>query len=190
VDLLLRSGEPAEAARVWATHLALDPTEYGKSHWIDNGGFEKDWKGGGFDWNSFITPGVGVAVENAGAHAGGRSLRLDFDSKENLDFHHFFQRTWVRPGKYHLEGWIRTSGFSTDQGVGLRAVEPGHETELNAYTVGITGTAPWTKVSEDFVIAGVAKLIEIQIVRRPSLNFDNHPRGTAWVDDIQVQLAR
>jgi hypothetical protein len=45
-------------------------------------------------------------------------------------------------------------------------------------------------VSEDFAIAGHARLVEIQIVRKPSFSFDNHPRGTAWVDDIQVQPVR
>jgi hypothetical protein len=190
VDLLLRWNAPAEAVEVWANHLAAEGRVYGKSRWVDNGGFERNWEGGGFDWNSVACPGVSVSVDNTGAHSGGRSLRVDFDSKENLDFHHFFQRTWMPPGKYRLDGWIRTSGFTTDQGVGLRAVEPGHESELNTSTTAITGTTSWTHVSEDFVIAGHARLIEIQILRKPSFSFDNHPRGTAWVDDIQVQPAR
>ena len=187
VDMLLRSNAPAEAAGVWANYLTSDRAAYGRSHWIDDSGFERDWEGGGFDWNSLACPGVSASVDNVGAHSGGRSLRLDFDSKENLDFHHFFKRTWIAPGKYRLDGWIRTSGFTTDQGVGLHAVEPGHETEVNASSTAITGTTPWTHVSVDFVIAGAARMIQIQIVRKPSLNFDNHPRGTAWVDDVQVQ---
>lgn len=190
VDLLLRSNAPAEAAEIWAKYLTPDRDSYGKLQWIDNSGFERDWQGGGFDWNSAPCPGVSVSVDNSAAHSGGRSLRLDFDSKENLDFHHFFQRTWIPPGKYRLAGWIRTSGFTTDQGIALRVVEPGHETEVNTSLNSITGTTPWTHVSGDFLIAGHARMIEIQIVRKPSLNFDNHPRGTAWVDDIQVQPVR
>lgn len=184
--LLLRSNAAAEAAEVWATHLAIDGRDYGKSNWIDNGGFEKNWKGGGFDWTSVACPGVSVSADADEPHGGARSLRLDFDSNENLDFHHFFQETWITPGRYRLEGWVRTSGFTTDQGIGLRAFEPGHESELNVFTPAANGTARWTRVAQDFVIAGRPRLIQIQIVRRLSFSFDNHPHGTAWLDDIQV----
>jgi hypothetical protein len=187
-DLLLRSNLPAEAAEVWANHVALDRAEYRKSNWIDNAGFERDWPGGGFDWNSVACPGVKVSADSAVSHSGRRSLRLDVDSSENLDFHHFFQKTWIPPGKYRLEGWVRTRGFSTDQGIGLRAWEPGHESELNTFTQGVTGTREWTRITQDFVVAGHPAMVEIQIVRRSSWEFDNHPRGTAWIDDIRVQF--
>ena len=187
VDVLLRSNETAEAAEVWNRHVAIDPGQYRSSDWIDNGGFEKDWTGGGFDWNSVASPGVNVAADGAVAHDGKRSLRLDINSDENLDFHHFFQRTWMPPGRYRLEGWVRASGFSTDQGIGLRAWEPGHESELNAFTPTVFGTRDWERVAQDFTVAGRARMVEIQVVRRPSLDFDNHPHGTAWIDDIHVR---
>lgn len=186
VDWLLRSNDAAEAAEVWAGHVALDGREYRKSNWIDNGGFERDWLGGGLDWNSAGSPGVKAAADATVAHSGKRSLRLDVKSEENLDFHHFFQRTWMSPGRYRLEAWIRTSGFSTDQGIGLRALDAADESGVNVYTPAITGTQEWTRVTRDFVVAGHPRLVEIQIVRRPSWSYDNHPRGTAWIDDVSV----
>jgi hypothetical protein len=102
VDVLLRANETAEAAEVWTRHVAVDPGQYGSADWIDNGGFEKDWTGGGLDWNSAAAAGVNVAADASVAHDGKRSLRLDVDSGENLDFHHFFQRTWMPPGRYRL----------------------------------------------------------------------------------------
>lgn len=189
-DYLLRANNPAEAAGIWAAHVAIDEREYGKSNWVDNGGFEKAWSDGAFDWNSVACPGVTVSLDNSGAHGGERSLRLEFNSDENLSFHHFFQRTWMRPGEYRLEGWIRTSGFTTDQGLGLRVLDPAQEQELNAMTPGVTGTTPWTRVSKDFVVAGHPRLVEIQVIRQPSWSLDNHPHGTAWVDDVRVQVVR
>jgi hypothetical protein len=121
------------------------------------------------------------------AHSGARSLRLDVNSEENLDFHHFSQQTWLLPGRYRLEGWVRSSGFTTDHGIGLRALQPGREQELSVFTPSVTGTRDWTLISRDFTVVGKPAMVEIQIVRQPSWDFDNHPRGAAWVDDIRVQ---
>ncbi len=103
-DLLLRDNAPAEAAAVWARYIAADGREYRISNWIDNGGFEKDRTGGAFDWNFVPVPGVRMTEDHSVAHSGASSLRLDLNSEENLDFHHVFQRTWTRPGKFRLEG--------------------------------------------------------------------------------------
>jgi len=190
VVLLLRSDQPGEAADVWAAHVALDPAQYRKSNWIDNPGFESDWQGGGFDWTSVNCAGVKLAADSAIAHGGKRSLRLDVKSGENLDFHHFSQSTWMLPGKYRLEGWVRTRGFTTDEGIGLRVREPVQESSLNSFTGSVTGTSDWTLVSRDFAVIGHPALVEVQIVRKPSWDFDNHPRGTAWVDDIRISPLR
>lgn len=184
--LLLGTNRPGEAADVWAHHVALDPAQYRKSNWIDNPGFERDWLGGGFDWTSADCLGVKITTDNAIAHSGKRSLRLDVTSEENLDFHHFSQKTWLPPGEYRLEGWVRTSGFTTDQGIGLRVHEPAQEGVLNSFTASVQGTSDWTLVSRDFAVTGGPALVEIQIVRKASWDFDNHPHGTAWVDDIGI----
>ncbi len=185
-DWLLRSGAAVEAADVWAGHVAIDAQAYRKTDWIDNGSFERDWVGGGFDWNSVACPGVKASVDAAVAHTGARSLRLDVDSNENLDFHHFFQRTWMLPGRYRLEGWVRTSGFSTDQGIGLSAAQT-EGTGAPAFTPAVSGTREWTPVATDLIVAWHPTLVEVRIVRQPSLDFDNHPRGTAWIDDVRVR---
>lgn len=186
-NLLLASNLAADAAGVWASHVAVDPDAYRKSSWIDNGGFESDWPGGAFDWNSVPCPGVTVTADNTVAHGGARSLRLDVNSEDNLDFHHFFQRTWMPPGRYRLEGWVRTRGFTTDRGIGLQASEPGLEAQLDAFTATVTGDSDWTRISRDFAITGRPAMVEIRIVRPRSWAFDNHPRGAAWIDDVRVQ---
>jgi hypothetical protein len=115
------------------------------------------------------------------AHSGARSLRLAFDSADNLDYHHYMQRVWLEPGAWRLEGWIRTRDFSTDRGVGLAIAE------LSAYTPDVSGTHDWTHVAATFTVSGAPRLVEVRIVRRPSLDFDNHPHGTAWVDDVAIR---
>jgi hypothetical protein len=187
-DWLLTAKHPGEAASVWATHLALNPAEYEKSNWIDNGGFEQDWSGQAFEWTSLPCPGVSIAADSKAGHTGGRALRLEVDAVDNLDFHHFFQRSWLKPGRYRLEGWVRTREFTTDQGIGLRAVASveGREPAIDAFTPPVSGTQEWTRIAQDFTVGTPGRLVEVQIVRKPSWAFDNQPRGTAWVDDVRV----
>ena len=190
-DWLFHAGSAGDAVKVWEEHVASNRAFYRKpanpeSSWIDNGSFEADWRGGAFDWNDVPVAGVATAIDRKVVHSGQKSLRLTVDSSDNLDYHQFFQRTWLEPGNYRVEGWIRTQAFSTDQGIGLQIIDPAHPAELNVSTDALTGNKDWTMVSQDFTVADGARLAEIRIVRRPSWDFDNHPRGTAWVDDLRI----
>jgi len=193
---LFQAGSAADAVKVWGEHVASNPDFYcnpanPESSWIDNGSFEADERGGAFDWNDVPVAGVTVAVDSKVIHSGQKSVRLTVDSTDNLDYHHFFQRTWLEPGNYRVEGWIKTQAFSTNQGIGLQVIDPAHPAELNVSTAALAGNRDWTLVSQNFTVAAVARLAELRIVRRPSWDFDNHPRGTAWVDDLRiVRLSR
>jgi hypothetical protein len=44
----------------------------------------------------------------------------------------------------------------------------------------------WTKVEKDFDVTGDAAIVRVEILREPSLKFDNKIVGTAWIDSIKI----
>ena len=64
---------------------------------IWNGGFEGDLLNGGFAWRYRPQLGADVNWDDQTRHAGGRSLRIDFDGTANVDFQDFWQYVAVRP---------------------------------------------------------------------------------------------
>lgn len=181
---LLERSHAEEAATVWMRHGASDAGVYRVSNWIDNSGFEEKWTGEGFDWLAEAIPGVKTVWDDQVAHSGRRSLRLDMDAANNLDFHHVSQRVWLDPGRYQVSGWVRTNGLTTDQGVGLRLT--GARGDPDVFTPTAEGSREWTRLSAEFTIQA-PELAKVEIVRRPSDKFDNRPRGTAWIDDVKIE---
>ncbi len=90
------------------------------------------------------------------------------------------------PGRYRLRAWIKTRQLTTEKGVGLHIVDPADPVVLNAWTPEVLGDHDWTEVVTDFVVTGKPRLATIQVVRRPSLKFDSAPRGTVWLDDVEI----
>ena len=79
-----------------------------------------------------------------------------------------------------------------DRGIGLAVAGPAgkNSPELSVFTPDLTGTHDWTRVAADFTIFGAPRLVEVRIARRPTWDFDNHPHGTAWVDDVAIRRLR
>lgn len=176
-DWLISHRRDAEASAVWKRHVARD-SSWSVTNWIDNSGFENDAVGGGFDWRLLPCPGVAASIVSGTAHSGRASLRLDFDGSGNVDFHHVVQHVWMPPGRYRLTAWMRTAGLTTDQGVSLAF--------NGASTQALTGTHDWTQLSADVTIPS-ATASEVQIVRRRSLRFDSKPKGSVWIDDVELR---
>jgi hypothetical protein len=180
---LLAHNEPADAAAVWARHVAVEPAVYQRADWVDNGGFEKDPSGDGFDWVMNSVPGVTYVIDPQQRHKGARSLRLNFTGLENIDFHHVTERVWLIPGHYRLSAWVRTGSLSTDQGIGVSLIA---KPAADVSTIAITGTHGWTEESVEVTVSGPPRMGEIQVIRHRSLDFDNKISGSAWIDDISL----
>lgn len=176
-EWLISHGRDADASAVWKQHAARD-SSWGVTNWIDNSGFESETAGAGFDWRLLPCPGVAASIVSGAAHSGRASLRLDFDGSGNVDFHHVVQHVWTPPGQYRLTAWVRSAALTTDQGVSLA---------LNgASTPALTGTHDWTQLSADVNIR-TAAAGEVRIVRRPSLRFDSKPKGSVWIDEVELR---
>jgi hypothetical protein len=50
-----------------------------------------------------------------------------------------------------------------------------------------TGSNPWSSVDHDLVVAPNTRLLRVEVIRQPSMKFDNKVEGTAWIDDLKLE---
>jgi len=174
------------AAHSWADYLGPRRDGYLQSNWLYNGDFEYPPSGSPFDWSIESTDDVEAALDSHTAHTGQFSLRIAFQGQENINFHHVSQTVFVTPGKYRLEAYVRSDGITTDQGLAFHIYDAESSSRLDIKTSQITGTTGWRKVEQTFVVPPTSHLLQIQLIREPSLRFDNAIKGTVWIDSITL----
>lgn len=186
VDFLLTHRLAHDALTTWAHYAGDRSIGYLTSTFIYNGDFETEPSGSRLDWRIDAIEHVKVTRDSTIAHSGSSSLQLHFDGKENTDFHHVTQELVLDPGAYELEAYVRTRDLSTDEGVALRlsSSEPGFALDIN--TESVIGATDWKRVSKSFSIAGATRMLTLQVLRRPSLRFDNQISGSAWIDSVLI----
>jgi hypothetical protein len=133
---------------------------------------------GPFDWSLARSAGVEIARDD-------NSLRISFAGTENLEITAASQHVFVRPGKYRFRARIRTDGVTTDQGIRFRIFDAEAPARLNLTFGQFTGTSPWSDVRQDLVVPPQTKLLQVQVIREPSMRFDNRIAGTAWINAIE-----
>lgn len=175
-----------KAAREWAAQGGACGEGYLKSTYVFNGSFECEPAGRTFDWRMGQLEGAAADRDESVAGAGRWSLRIRFEGRENLAYRHVSQRAFVRPGSYRFEARVRTEGITTDQGIGFRILDPEDPRRLDVTTERVTGTTEWRRLEKRLVAGNATGLVEIQVIREPSLKFDNKIRGTMWIDEVKL----
>ena len=80
----------------------------------------------------------------------------------------------------------QTQDLTTDQGVSLHISDSGGASHINWTAEPLLGTNDWCKFSTEFCVAPRTKLIVLNMVRQPSLKFDNLIKGTLWMDSVSL----
>ena len=185
VNFLFNAGQAENAAKAWAVFLDGRRGGYLESDWIYNGDFESEPSGLAFDWKlEGLADRVDVTRDAGVSHTGSHALRIQFLSKENVNFAQTFQTAFVRPGAYRFEAFIKTEGITTDEGVGFELSSDAFHVDIK--TEKLRGTHDWTRIEETVVIPPGAHLLMIRVIRQPSLKFDNLISGTAWIDSVRL----
>ncbi|HEV2489276.1 MAG TPA: hypothetical protein VGT03_05680 [Candidatus Acidoferrales bacterium] len=152
-----------------------------------NGGYEIQILNGGFDWRELPADGVSFGLDSTVAHSGVRSLRIEFNAEENLDFQHIYQYVAVKAGqRYRFTAFLRTEDITTNSGMRFEIVDPRHPAELQILTPSLTGTNSWTEAEAEVNTGADTNLVEIILRRLPSKTLDNKLRGIVWVDDVAL----
>jgi tetratricopeptide (TPR) repeat protein len=184
--LLRRRGCEA-AVEAWAGYAGAQDDGYRAQTVVFNGSFEHEPMGTTFDWRTDPAEGAQVERDPGNAVAGRWSLSLRFDHTENVAFAHVWEQVCVEPGTYRFEARMRTEGITTDQGVGFRVFDPQAPQRVDVTTERLLGTHPWTALGALLTVGPATRLLEIRVVRAPSLKFDNKLGGTAWIDAVALR---
>jgi hypothetical protein len=188
-DHLLNENRGDEAREVWLDAIAASGNGKEKSangSLVFNGSFEYDPVNGGLDWNLVPAQGAACDFDSSAPHAGRRALRIKFDGTQNITFQGVWQIVPVTPGQhYRFEGFLRTAGITTDNGVRFTISFIGAD-QAPIILESLTGDHPWTAETLEFTPTAGVHEVKITVTRSPSQKFDNKLAGTAWVDDVTI----
>jgi hypothetical protein len=185
-QFLIQRQHPETAVAAWARHLGTRAGDYLRTEYLYNGDFESPPAAAPFDWSVQPVEGVEVARDSAMPYSGQWSLRIRFPGTTNLAYAGVSQMAVLQPGAYRFQTWVRTDSVTTDQGVRFRIVDAEVPARLDLTTAQFTGTTAWTRIEQRFVVPRGTRIVQVQVVRQPSMNFDNKVGGTAWIDGVKV----
>ena len=154
---------------------------------IRHGGFEAESSAAPLDWTITINPHAKVRRDDSLAWEGDWSLRIEFDGLVNLEYRHAAQQAVVAPGRWKLSAWIRTEGVTSDQGIGLRVFDARFPSRWQLWTEGVRGDSDWTRIETTFLVPAATRLVQLEIVRRPSHRLDSQLGGVCWVDAVSLK---
>ena len=156
---------------------------------LTNPGFEKKISGLGYDWRHWMQKDDSWSLKRVSNQfaEGNRALRITFNGRENVSFHHLYQIFTVEPQtKYRLTYVWKSRGITTDQGpfVEIYGYEKGR-----LYQAGpmIRGTHGWHEESIAFETSADSLAAVVRLRRRTSKRFDAKIRGVLWIDDFQLE---
>ncbi len=191
IDFLIGQGGLQDAHQAWIAMLremGFPTPEDGNL--ITNGGFEKkDTLGTGFDWRIGKVEGAEVSIDSSTAFEGKASLRIDFNGKENVDFHHLYQYVAWQPNKeYRLKLHMRTQGVTTKSGVKVEVLGLGvgfHQTSES-----LTGDNDWKELAITFRAPINSQGGIVRLRREKTQKFDRFIAGRVWVDNVSLTEKR
>ena len=181
-DLLLGAKRYAEASEDWLEFSGgpQDPPDL-----LFNGGFEKAPSGVALDWRIQPSADFETAIDNAIAHEGSRSLRIQFLAKGNVSYANVTQLVVAPAGSYNLRAWVRTDGITTNECPRLEILDMGLPSRLGLRTESFCGSRDWTLVNQHLTVPSLT-LLAVRVVRLPSEKFDNKIAGTFWLDSVRL----
>lgn len=186
IDSLLRAKLVASAQRDWVDYLDKNRGDYPSSNLVYNGGFERNPTGSAFDWRITPSEQFDTARDRSATHDGKWSLRVQFRGTANVRYANVVQMQRVTPGKYRFEAWVKTDSVTTDQPPQFHIYDPEQGSRLNV-CAGVTGgTNNWTHIDQPFTVRPETNLIALELLREPSMKFDNRISGTVWIDSVAL----
>jgi hypothetical protein len=187
IEFLISHGELREAFEIWKSRLQQEGLSIpADGSLITNGGFEKEkMLGGGFDWKIGSAPGAGVSFDLSVALEGRRSLRITFDGKENIDFHHISQVVPLKPDTdYLLRAYMKTKALTTKSGPKVEVYGIGPN--FYGSSESLTGDNEWKELSIAFRTPAQSLGGVVRVRREKTDKFNRFISGTAWIDNVRL----
>jgi tetratricopeptide (TPR) repeat protein len=188
IEFLISQGEANEAWQVWITRLQEEgfpiPSD---GNLVTNGGFEKEkFLGGGFDWKIENVPGAKISFDQSLASEGKNSLKITFNGKENVNFHHIYQVVVLKPNTdYLLKFHMKTKGVTTKSGPKIEVTGVGPA--FYGSSESLIGDNEWRELSITFRTTARSNVGLVRVRRERTDKFDRFISGMVWLDDFQLK---
>ncbi len=188
IEFLISQGDLGEAFQAWRARLreeglSIPPDE----NLIANGGFEtKEILGGGFDWKVVKVPGAEVSFDHSMAFEGKSSLKIVFNGKENVDFHHVYQYVALKPNtQYVLKAQMKTRSVTTKSG--LKIEISGIGPAFHGTSESLIGDNGWKELMVTFRTPSQSQGGVVRVRREKTDKFDRFISGTVWIDHFSLK---
>lgn len=191
IQALLNVGQTDWATQDWNQLVAsgaLPPEETRRrDNMIVNGSFEVQPSGGGLDWRISDTHGVTVQPDTQIFYDGTRSLSIQFEGLENVDYYGILQIVPVQANTaYMLEAYIKSRDLSTKSGPYVEIYDPDSAKELRWQSSVILGTMEWAHLTLPFKTGPNTNRVVVGIRRKPAVELDKRIQGTLWIDNFHM----
>jgi hypothetical protein len=204
LDALIQHQGVDQFIEAWAVLSARFPQEIAaresKPNLITNGNFSFAPLHGGLDWRVIPVQGATASVDASAGVDDSKSMRINFDGTQNLDYAHVLQFVPVTPNtSYKFSAHMRVQGITTDSGprfVLQDAYDPAELVDVSSIaanpirfsisTENLTGTSGWSLHQLEFKTAGHTRLLIVKVARPASHKFDSRLAGTVWVAHVTL----
>ena len=167
-----------DAQQLWADWLGAKRFDYLNPQLFANAHFQETPSGTPFDWNLAARAGVEFIRRDG--------LEVHFRGQENVGATGLQQVTAVGPGRYRFSAEVSADNITTDEGPFFQITDAENGSRLNLETQPILGNRSRAWISTDFTVPAGTRIVQIGLIRRPSLKFDNKIAGTLHIYQISL----
>jgi tetratricopeptide (TPR) repeat protein len=188
IEFLISHNDLNEAFQAWHARLQEEGLPIlSDGNMMTNGGFEKDQiLGGGFDWKIGTISGAEVSFDHTVALEGKSSLKIVFNGKENVDFHHVYQFVPLKPNtEYILKAHMKTQAVTTKSG--LKIEVSGVDQAFHVVSESLMGDNDWKELVVPFRTPAQSGGGLVSIRRDKTDKFDRFISGTVWIDNFSLK---
>ena len=190
ISTLISNHRFQDAMNVW-NDLAATPAYRAQVSRITDGSFEESITYGPetvFGWQVKAVPQTQIGIDPNTSHGGGRSLRMVFQVRTQLDAALAAQLVPVVPNSgYDFECFVRTSKFQSGGPLTIQIIDASQGTVLATSESAPNGDNDWARVALTFKTAAKTEAVILRIVRGSCGDATVCPIfGNVWYDDFSI----
>jgi Tetratricopeptide repeat len=191
LDALIQRRDVDRLTAAWVALCTRFPQEVcareSSPNLIINGDFAFAPLNGGLDWRVIPVGGAAVNEDASVGVTGGKSLRIEFNGTQNLEYGHVLQYVPVTPHTaYTFSAQMRAQGISTDSGPRFEVLDAYDPSKLFVSTENVTGTSDWSAHQMEFKTSADTHMLIVKIARPASHKFDNQLAGAIWIARVTL----
>lgn len=179
INMLIRSEYEEDAISIWKMRYAQDQILF-------NGDFNSPPLQTAFGWRIQDIKGASWRIETSRDGKEVRSLKVHFNRKHNLNYHHAYQFVPVIGGvDYTLRGELKSAKLTTEQ---LPYIEVyGYQCDgLYEKTDMVDPDQEWRSFELNFQVPEECNIISVRLRRKMSINIDNKLAGDVWLKGFLI----